>query len=137
MRQRNGRAARHPGELFTFGGALRFVAVVRGVCRLTAARRWQAGRGQVRGYPLPTKDGRKLRTIGDARAYFLALSKKRQRRTHWTRVRQLLTKEAGVAAVTQQVLLALSKDDELDVFEFEHVTSARRWPDAHKLDEED
>jgi hypothetical protein len=31
-------------------------------------------------YPLPTKDGGVLRTIGDARAYMLALPKKREQR---------------------------------------------------------
>ena len=33
-------------------------------------------------YPLPTKDGGLLRTIGDARAYMLALSEERER-DHW------------------------------------------------------
>ena len=32
-----------------------------------------------------------------------------------------------MAAVTQQVHLALSRDDELDVLAFEHINSARRW----------
>ena len=35
----------------------------------------------------------------------------------------LLQEEAGVAAVTQQVHLALSKDDKLDVFAFEESTA--------------
>jgi hypothetical protein len=86
-------------------------------------------------YPLPTKDGWMLRTIGDARAYMLALSKNRERRAHWERACRLLIEEAGVAAVTQQVHLALSRDDNLDVFAFEHITNARRWRDAHKLEE--
>ena len=87
-------------------------------------------------YPLPTTDGWILRTIGDARAYILSLPKKRQRGAHWGRARELLMKEAGVAAVTQQVHLALSRDDELDVFAFEQITGARRWRGAHKLEEE-
>ena len=86
--------------------------------------------------PLPTKDGWILRTIGDVRAYILALPKKRRRRGHWGRARELLMKEAGAAAVTQQVHLALSKDDELDVLEFEHITGARRWLGAQKVEEE-
>jgi hypothetical protein len=45
-------------------------------------------------------------------------------------------KKAGAAAVTQQVHLALSSDDELDVLEFEHITGARRWRGAHELEEE-
>jgi hypothetical protein len=87
-------------------------------------------------YPLPTRDGWMLRTINDVRAYILALPKKRQRRGHWGRARQLLMKKAGAAAVTQQVHLALSSDDELDVLEFEHITGARRWRGAHELEEE-
>ena len=46
-------------------------------------------------YPLPTKDGWMLRTINDARAYILALPKKRLRRGHWRRARQLLMKGCG------------------------------------------
>ena len=34
-------------------------------------------------YPLPTKDGGVLRTIGDARAYMLKLSEERQWLDHW------------------------------------------------------
>ena len=87
-------------------------------------------------YPLPSKDGWILRTIGDVRAYILALPKKRQRRGHWGRARQLLMKEAGAAAVTQQVHLALSRDDKLDVFAFEEINGARRWQRAY-IPEED
>jgi hypothetical protein len=87
-------------------------------------------------YPLPTKDGWMLRTIRDARDYILALPKKRQRGAHWERARRLLQEEAGVAAVTQEVHLALTKDDKLDVFAFEHITSARRWRSAHKPEED-
>jgi hypothetical protein len=38
--------------------------------------------------------------------------------------------------VTQEVHLALTKDDKLDVFAFEHITSARRWRSAHKPEED-
>jgi hypothetical protein len=41
-----------------------------------------------------------------------------------------------VAAVTQQVYLALSRDNKLDVFVFEHITGARRWRGAHKQEED-
>ena len=34
-------------------------------------------------YPLPTNDGGLLQTIGDARAYMLALSEERELRDHW------------------------------------------------------
>jgi hypothetical protein len=87
-------------------------------------------------FPLPTTDGWMLRTIGDTGAYILALPKKRKRLPHWEQARRLIMKEAGVATVTQQVRHALSKDDKLDVFAFESITSARRWRGAHKLEEE-
>jgi hypothetical protein len=37
--------------------------------------------------PLPTKDGGALHTVADARAYMLGLSKQRELRTRWQRVR--------------------------------------------------
>jgi hypothetical protein len=45
-------------------------------------------------------------------------------------------KEASVATVSQQIHLALSKDDKLDVFAFESITRARRWRGAHKVEED-
>jgi hypothetical protein len=87
-------------------------------------------------FPLPTTDGWMLRTIGDADAYILALPEKRKRLAHWEQVRRLLVKEAGAATVAQQVHLALSKDDKLDVFAFESITSARRWRGAPKPEED-
>ena len=87
-------------------------------------------------FSLPTTDGWTLRTIGDTGAYILALPKRRKRLAHWEQVRRLIMKEAGVATVTQQVHRALSKDDKLDVFAFESITSARRWRSAQKLEEE-
>ena len=36
--------------------------------------------------PLPTKDGGTLRTVADARAYMLGLSKQRELQTRWQRV---------------------------------------------------
>jgi hypothetical protein len=53
-------------------------------------------------YPLPTKDGGVLRTIGDARAYMLALPKKREQRAHWQHACRLLLQETGVAAFPGQ-----------------------------------
>jgi hypothetical protein len=87
-------------------------------------------------FPLPTTDGWMLRTIADTGAYILALPKKRKRLVHWEQVSRLIVKEASVATVTQQVHQALSKDDKLDVFAFESITSARRWRGAGKLKEE-
>jgi hypothetical protein len=76
-------------------------------------------------YPLPTKDGGVLRTIGDARAY--ALPKKRELRAHWQHACRLLLQEAGVAALTRQVHVTLFMDSKLDASAFEHMSSARRW----------
>jgi hypothetical protein len=78
-------------------------------------------------YPLPTKDGGVLRTIGDARAYMLALPKKREQRAHWQHASRLLLQEAGAPALTRQVHLALFMDGKLDAGAFEHMSSARRW----------
>ena len=68
-----------------------------------------------------------LRTIGDAHTYILELPKRRGQRGYWKHAKRLLMDEAGATAVTQQVHLALAKDDKLDVFAFENITSARRW----------
>jgi hypothetical protein len=78
-------------------------------------------------YPLPTKDGGVLRTIGDARAYTLALSKARKLRPHWQHASRLLVEETGAAALTRQVQVALFMDGKLDDGPFRHMSSARRW----------
>jgi hypothetical protein len=78
-------------------------------------------------YPLPTKDGGVLRTIDDARAYMVALPKKRELRAHWQHACRLLLQEAGAAALTRQVHVALFMDGKLDAGAFEHMSSARRW----------
>ena len=78
-------------------------------------------------YPLPTKDGGVLRTIGDARAYMLALPKKREQRAHWQHAHRLLLQQASAAALTRQVQVALFMDGKLDAGAFEHMSSARRW----------
>jgi hypothetical protein len=72
-------------------------------------------------YPLPTKDRGVLRTIGDARAYMLALSKEREWLDHWKPAYRLLVVGAGAAELTQQVQLALSRDGQLDVEAFEQM----------------
>ena len=87
-------------------------------------------------YPLPTKDGWMLRTVGDIRSYMLALPKNRERRPHWERARMLIQEKAGVAAVTQQVHLALSKDDKFDISAFEEINGARRWRRAYMPEED-
>jgi hypothetical protein len=65
--------------------------------------------------PLPTKDGGTLRTVLDARAYMLGLSKDRERRHHWQRACDLLLAEADVDAFSKQVDLALFMDGKLDL----------------------
>jgi hypothetical protein len=65
--------------------------------------------------PLVTKDGGTRRTILDARAYMLALSKQRETRTQWQRAAELLLDEAKVADFSKAVELALFFDAKLDV----------------------
>ena len=74
-------------------------------------------------YPLPTKDGGLLRTIGDARAYMLALSEERELRDHWKPAYRLLVQGAGAAPLTLQVYVALLKDGQLDVEELKRTTA--------------
>jgi hypothetical protein len=71
-------------------------------------------------YPLPTKDGGLLRTIGDVRAYMLALPEERD---HWKPAYRLLVQGAGAAPLTQQVYVALLKHGQLDLKEFERMTA--------------
>ena len=77
-------------------------------------------------YPLPTKDSGLLRTVGDARTYMLTLPKARKLRVHWQYTSRLLLQEAGAAALTRQVHLALFMDGKLDVTPH-HTSRARRW----------
>jgi hypothetical protein len=69
--------------------------------------------------PLPTKDGGVLRTIGDVRAYMLALSEERQWLDHWKSAYRLLVHGAGAVPLTLQVYVALSKDSQLDLEAFD------------------
>jgi len=65
--------------------------------------------------PLVTKDGGTLRTVLDARAYMLALPKRRETSAQWQRAAELLLGQADVAAFSKQVELALFYDAKLDV----------------------
>jgi hypothetical protein len=65
--------------------------------------------------PLPTKDGGTLRTVAEARAYMLGLSKSRELRSQWQRAAELLLGEADVAALSRALELALFYDAKLDV----------------------
>ena len=64
--------------------------------------------------PLPTKDGGTLRTVLDARAYMLRLSKDRERSARWQRAAELLLAEADIRVLTKQVELALFFEAKLD-----------------------
>jgi hypothetical protein len=65
--------------------------------------------------PLVTKDGGTLRTVLDARAYMLALSKDREHRAQWQRAAELLLDGANVAAFSKAVELALFYDAKLQL----------------------
>ena len=56
-----------------------------------------------------------MRTVLDARAYMLRLSKDRERSARWQRAAQLLLAKADVGAVSRQLELALLYDGKLDV----------------------
>ena len=84
-------------------------------------------------YPLPTKDGGVLRTIGDARAYMLALSEDREWLDHWKAAYRLLVIGASAAELTQQVHLALSFDGQLDAEAFDSMSGSRQWRPGHAI----
>jgi len=65
--------------------------------------------------PIATKDGGVLRTVEDADAYMLRLSKEREQRRHWQQVRELIDQEADVDAITWKLRLAILKDAKLDL----------------------
>ena len=64
--------------------------------------------------PLPIKDDGILRTVADAAAYMMGLSKDRQRE-HWGRAARLLLEEAPVHDLSRQIELALFYDRQLDL----------------------
>ncbi len=65
--------------------------------------------------PIPTIDRGALRTVADARAYMLELSPQRERRPQWQAACALLLTQADVAALTDQIELALFYDAKLDL----------------------
>jgi len=65
-----------------------------------------------------TLDGRRLRTLADARSYVLAIKDGRERREYWQHAARLLIEAAkggGAEAVTEQLLIALLHDGTLDL----------------------
>jgi hypothetical protein len=77
-------------------------------------------------YPLPTKDSGLLRTVGDARTYLLNVAEGPQATRPLAAHQSLLLQEAGAAALTRQVHLALFMDGKLDVAPHP-MSSSRRW----------
>lgn len=77
--------------------------------------------------PLPSKDGGVPRTIDDARAFMLALSREREWRDHWKAAYRLLVQGASAEALTEQVHLALSVDGEFDSEAFKNLSASRQW----------
>jgi hypothetical protein len=65
--------------------------------------------------PVPTKDGRTLRTIGEACDYMTSMGKKRELRTHWQRVCKLILPKEDVMTVSRAIELALFMDAKLDM----------------------
>jgi hypothetical protein len=65
--------------------------------------------------PLPIKGGRVLHTVGQARAYMLALPEARALRAHWQHARAILLAETNVFDLTRQLHLALFMDGLLDL----------------------
>jgi len=65
--------------------------------------------------PPGPKDGGTLRTVLDARAYMLALPKRRETSAQWQRAAELLLAEAGVEDFSKQVELALFYDAKLQL----------------------
>jgi hypothetical protein len=65
--------------------------------------------------PLPTKDGRTLRTIREAVDYMTGIAQKRELRSQWQRVAKLILAKEDVMTVSRALELALFKDAKLDV----------------------
>ena len=65
--------------------------------------------------PLPTKGGAVLRTIGDVRAYMIAMPAAHDGCSRWLHAVELILGQADVAAVSRQVYLALFYDAQLDI----------------------
>jgi hypothetical protein len=65
--------------------------------------------------PLPTKGGAVLRTIGDVRAYMIAMPAAHDSCARWLHAAKLILAQADFAAVSRQVHLALFYDAQLDI----------------------
>jgi hypothetical protein len=85
--------------------------------------------GQELTFPLPTKDGGVLRTVGDVDAYMQALPDTRRCNVDWQRVRALLLRRKAqhVAALTRRAQVALFLDTKLDDGQFRPNVSSPHW----------
>ena len=67
-------------------------------------------------HPAPAdKGGAVLRTIGDVRAYMIAMPAAHDGCARWLHAAKLILGQADVAAVSRQVYLALFYDAQLDI----------------------
>jgi hypothetical protein len=57
--------------------------------------------------PIPTKDGRTLRTIREVRDYVLALPERRALREQWQMAAKMIIEHGSVPALSRQVELSL------------------------------
>jgi hypothetical protein len=77
--------------------------------------------------PFPSKDGRVLRTIGEAVTYMLALPRVRgELCQRWQQATQLILDQADVAAVSHQMHLALFYDAQLEPHQEEETAGCAR-----------
>jgi hypothetical protein len=65
--------------------------------------------------PIPTKDGRTLRTIREVRDYVLALPERRALREQWQMAAKMIIEHGSVPALSRQVELTLFYEAKLDV----------------------
>jgi hypothetical protein len=65
--------------------------------------------------PIPTKDGRTLRTIREVRDYMLALPEGRALREQWQVASKMIIEHASVPALSRQVELSLFYEAKLEV----------------------
>lgn len=85
-------------------------------------------------FPLPTKDGGVLRTVGNVHAYLAALPETRRRHIDWQNAEELLLRRNPhhVAALTQRVQTALFLDGQLDDGQFRPNVNRTRWRRRYK-----
>jgi hypothetical protein len=85
--------------------------------------------------PFPSKDGRVLRTIGEAVTYMLALPRVRgELCQRWQQATKLILDQADVAAVSHQMHLALFYDAQLERHQGRRDSRVRsRWHHSWRI----